>query len=228
MNSSWLIRLGSPPHTRDKCIIDKPCCAHRRITPAYAGQILSFFHFSFLWRDHPRIRGTNCGLLKSEGAGKGSPPHTRDKSVISNHGKLWSRITPAYAGQIKAIRVHKADKEDHPRIRGTNIYPMRKSRMKSGSPPHTRDKWVSGNTKEHKDRITPAYAGQIWRVIERDSKSRDHPRIRGTNAFLLARQSRDRGSPPHTRDKFKKLRYRGKKSRITPAYAGQILKDPLK
>ena len=116
-----------------------------------------------------------------EESSMGSSPHTRDKCVYEFLMTNKTRITPAYAGQMKFLVRRFLKQRDHPRIRGTNIYPMRKSRMKSGSPPHTRDKWVSGNTKEHKDRITPAYAGQMNFVIDEISIKGDHPRIRGTN-----------------------------------------------
>ena len=71
---------------------------------------------------------------------RGSSPHTRDKSVISNHGKLWSRIIPAYAGQIYYCLLSYGIEEDHPRIRGTNAALLFRLAFPSGSSPHTRDK----------------------------------------------------------------------------------------
>ena len=74
--------------------------------------------------------------------------------------------------------------------------------------------------------ITPAYAGQICFVFSIFSRERDHPRIRGTNS---AHQNSDKafpGSPPHTRDKYDMVIKAKPKTRITPAYAGQIFLYP--
>ena len=56
---------------------------------------------------------------------------------------------------------------------------------------------------------------------------RDHPRIRGTNTPAIVDEVSARGSSPHTRDKCNdksKERHRGG---IIPAYAGQIVSNPL-
>ena len=101
-------------------------------------------------------------------------------------------------------------------------------------------------------RITPAYAGQMKSSYAYDINAWDHPRIRGTNQFLPRlgksigvpfwdhprirgtnkkkpkRKSPALGSPPHTRDKWKNNSRINARNGITPAYAGQILKDPIK
>ena len=197
--------MGSSPHTRDKCVYEFLMTNKTRITPAYAGQMKFLVRRFLKQRDHPRIRGTNIKEPSARPSCKESSPHTRDKFQKIFCHKNNCGITPAYAGQIVDYLNQKGQGRDHPRIRGTNIYPMRKSRMKSGSPPHTRDKWVSGNTKEHKDRITPAYAGQMNFVIDEISIKGDHPRIRGTNYWSNLLTSQRIGSPPHTRDKYLKI-----------------------
>ena len=55
-----------------------------------------------------------------------------------------------------------------------------------GSSPHTRDKWKDLLGDCLSDGITPAYAGQIVKTKEFEAFPRDHPRIRGTNTFVLA------------------------------------------
>ena len=50
----------------------------------------------------------------------------------------------------------------------------------------------------------------------------DHPRIRGTNAYLKKDLLIAAGSPPHTRDKCLGLDAKTIPYGITPAYAGQI------
>ena len=70
--------------------------------------------------------------------------------------------------------------------------------------------------------IIPAYAGQIPDSYTNGGTKRDHPRIRGTNVeweFLTAIQ---KGSSPHTRDKFTEPLMPVTWIGIIPAYAGQI------
>ena len=71
-------------------------------------------------------------------------------------------------------------------------------------------------------RITPAYAGQMDDRLRFVIRSRDHPRIRGTNFGTILIVSESVGSPPHTRDKYNREAYGAEKGGIIPAYAGQI------
>ena len=92
---------------------------------------------------------------------KGSSPHTRDKfkkylTVIDNEG-----IIPAYAGQILFHKENAGINKDHPRIRGTNATFNMAYAPRMGSSPHTRDKLQNLGINPNKDRIIPAYAGQM-------------------------------------------------------------------
>ena len=96
---------GSSPHTRDKSVLHLQKSVRQGIIPAYAGQIPIAFVTSLLYKDHPRIRGTNRINFWLPVRSLGSSPHTRDKSlayllVIGNSG-----IIPAYAGQINLVNV---------------------------------------------------------------------------------------------------------------------------
>ena len=112
-------------------------------------------------QDHPRIRGTNLSSCSAPASMIGSSPHTRDKSPFTGDNAVLPGIIPAYAGQISEAPVRRIWRRDHPRIRGTNHNLLTLSMISSGSPPHTRDKflvslWISVGI-----RIIPAYAGQI-------------------------------------------------------------------
>ena len=132
---------------------------------------------------------------------RGSPPHTRDKSMLLVFLALTVRITPAYAGQI-ILRPCTIDAQwDHPRIRGTNVETALDCTSRPGSPPHTRDKCGLLLLPLCLCRITPAYAGQINRLEQLDGGHEDHPRIRGTNYTPPTVGLKSKGSPPHTRDK---------------------------
>ena len=73
-----------------------------------------------MYRDHPRIRGTNALRTEYSIIEAGSSPHTRDKSKVRVGLPLDLGIIPAYAGQISLMDLQMAQKQDHPRIRGTN------------------------------------------------------------------------------------------------------------
>ena len=134
-------RLGSSPHTRDKCFLPIILHLFMRIIPAYAGQI---------WTDR-------TGMAKM----MGSSPHTRDKFTKEVTCCSSCRIIPAYAGQIQ-VAVCVCEKcGDHPRIRGTNFLRKSGEARQRGSSPHTRDKSIAVVDGIGWMRIIPAYAGQI-------------------------------------------------------------------
>ena len=110
-------------------------------------------------------------------------------------------MTPAYAGQIKGVDNSYPRPWDHPRIRGTNRKILVIILARTGSPPHTRDKFLVSHLFDFSQGITPAYAGQISGELEPLRKLGDHPRIRGTNYKLRVHTYIRPGSPPHTRDK---------------------------
>ena len=132
----------------------------------------------------------------------GSSPHTRDKSISGSFSHAIAGIIPAYAGQMKRHSPLRKNRRDHPRIRGTNTSRITPSSVRSGSSPHTRDKYDMVHSASPKTGIIPAYAGQIMAVRTRYRRIRDHPRIRGTNGKITATIEVGLGSSPHTRDKF--------------------------
>ena len=134
------------------------------------------------------------------------------------------RIIPAYAGQINDSCSNGCSHKDHPRIRGTNRSFCFYVLHVVGSSPHTRDKSPHFLMSTSEDGIIPAYAGQMRPWPESLLFHRDHPRIRGTNQIVLTKSDVDAGSSPHTRDKFRPPPKCNCRSRIIPAYAGQIYK----
>ena len=67
------------------------------------------------------MRGTNKKVTVKVEKLIGSSPHTRDKCVYEFLMTNKTRITPAYAGQMKFLVRRFLKQRDHPRIRGTNI-----------------------------------------------------------------------------------------------------------
>ena len=111
--------------------------------------------------DHPRIRGTNFQYFQGMLNNVGSSPHTRDKLSSRRKEMLFSRIIPAYAGQIGVYLGLGFNDGDHPRIRGTNQQLPFLLLPDLGSSPHTRDKFHQNAFGFPCSRIIPAYAGQI-------------------------------------------------------------------
>ena len=111
---------------------------------------------------------------------------------------------------------------DHPRIRGENRFVRVPWRTVSGSPPHTRGKFLSFSFCFPYGRITPAYAGKIGDTLCSPASYTDHPRIRGENPYVDYTLVMQWGSPPHTRGKFGDLTFCRRRGGITPAYAGKI------
>ena len=136
-------------------------------------------------RDHPRIRGENIRVSRVSVMPRGSPPHTRGKCDAHIDTGYRQRITPAYAGKIRALANYISACGDHPRIRGENRSHRGKGGGSRGSPPHTRGKLDKAKPQERQLGITPAYAGKITGRKKKEENAEDHPRIRGENGDFV-------------------------------------------
>ena len=76
-------------------------------------------------------------------------------------------------------------------------------------------------------RITPAYTGNTAWIALIVVFAEDHPRIHGEHAFNSSTNTLIKGSPPHTRGTRTVTFLVVGLKRITPAYTGNTLKDPL-
>ncbi len=115
---SLMWSAGSPPRMRGKA--RKPCSFTSciGITPAYAGK--STFHVfpdGLPW-DHPRVCGEKERVSRCACWSEGSPPRMRGKEPGTLRTVRVSRITPAYAGKRKPIKMAKKRARDHPRVCG--------------------------------------------------------------------------------------------------------------
>ena len=68
--------------------------------------------------------------------------------------------------------------------------------------------------------ITPAYAGNTFRIQNPRKQGRDHPRLRGEHLCYLCSLATPRGSPPPTRGTPHTAKVYFSQGGITPAYAG--------
>ena len=156
----FIMRWGSPPHTRERLLRCVCVLCSIRITPAYAGKTLVSVCFQLLPRDHPRIRGKDFHTVLITDLIPGSPPHTRER-----HGRPYDNtdaigITPAYAGKTLLRIFEVLLLWDHPRIRGKDARVTSYSESCTGSPPHTRERHINTVHSLFLLRITPAYAGK--------------------------------------------------------------------
>ena len=129
------------------------------ITPAYAGNTRRCCGSIWCFWDHPRIRGEHIKKNPRTPMRKGSPPHTRGTRFYLYLSRLYSRITPAYAGNTTKRFMPTFVFRDHPRIRGEHRSFNSYSSMIMGSPPHTRGTLFTHAYFIVQFRITPAYAG---------------------------------------------------------------------
>ena len=171
------------------------------------------------------MRGTNIVYISRLESAIGSPPLARDKYSLTITAIRMIRITPACAGQIFFGHMLSDIGLDHPRLRGTNILKLDNFPCVVGSPPLARDKLRSLLLMMNLSGITPACAGQIMSTSKNGTSKKDHPRLRGTNKVIFYAHIVKQGSPPLARDKFCSCLLRCSRIGITPACAGQILKD---
>ena len=71
--------------------------------------------------------------------------------------------------------------------------------------------------------ITPAYAGNTYRLVSFKCTNKDHPRLRGEHSTSIFNASSKMGSPPPTRGTLLKAFRQCSAYGITPAYAGNTL-----
>ena len=150
---------------------EKSCHVRRRqsqkgITPAYAGKSKCRDDVRTLRKDHPRLCGEKHLMKSCVTAGEGSPPPMRGKADDISNYYLKLRITPAYAGKSFERGSTRNAPQDHPRLCGEKRYIYIKVFRNSGSPPPMRGKVFSRIFVPLLLRITPAYAGKSYTLLQ--------------------------------------------------------------
>ena len=114
---------GSSPLTRGKPRDGETHPLRDGIIPAHAGKTTRGLGAAGSWRDHPRSRGENRGVLARSFNGLGSSPLTRGKH---SHSVATPVLIP-----------------DHPRSRGENLFGHGQGVGREGSSPLTRGKRIN-------------------------------------------------------------------------------------
>ena len=97
-----------------------------------------------------------------------------------------------------------------------------------GSPPRMREILSLTGRRWHGSGITPAYAGNTAHESDCIAFGRDHPRVCGKYVILAHAILPCLGSPPRMREILTNTNKTYATSGITPAYAGNTLKNPNK
>ena len=101
------------------------------------------------------------------------------------------------------------------------MLPLRKHKVKLGSPPRGRGKGKDYATAETMQGITPAWAGKSKSLYSGGRGHRDHPRMGGEKHAGRFKKLVGWGSPPHGRGKVQACPEDSPASGITPAWAGK-------
>ena len=190
---------GSPPRVRGTERRRRRTGWRNRITPACAGNSHSRCRSLGLPEDHPRVCGEQaekatffvsikgyprvCGEQKHlhskiQRPG-GSPPRVRGTGARAGDLQIWSRITPACAGNSNADNIRKFLYTDHPRVCGEQRLSFLSSSGLRGSPPRVRGTALVVSFKFVSHGITPACAGNSISAPGSSAASGDHPRVCG-------------------------------------------------
>ena len=170
---------GSSPHTRGTHSRVRSRQAAKRFIPAYAGNAQRRPDGRRRQAVHPRIRGERLSSGPLPSSPSGSSPHTRGTRLRGDATHAAPRFIPAYAGNAPAHRSRIWPNTVHPRIRGERAAQSLRSRLASGSSPHTRGTLPGHGPHQPTDRFIPAYAGNAGFHPHPIFATTVHPRIRG-------------------------------------------------
>ena len=165
--------------------------------------------------------GKDGGEIEAPVLGQGSPPHVRERPVVSMARYSSPRITPACAGKTRYEGLAAGRRRDHPRMCGKDEHGVKIPSGLAGSPPHVRERLVQYGVVVFVAGITPACAGKTYYIPPLSRLGRDHPRMCGKDICLHGASSMPLGSPPHVRERRKTFFFVSSSLRITPACAGK-------
>ena len=218
-----LVELGSPPRMRGKGWVVAVAVAFLGITPAYAGKSAAKEFACKDGRDHPRVCGEKVCVHPVPVCALGSPPRMRGKVIRSWIMRIWTRITPAYAGKRGDVNTYEKIQRDHPRVCGEKCCVGFAHGHRLGSPPRMRGKVLPPSKIAFFPGITPAYAGKSLSHIHLLTICQDHPRVCGEKRLIVFVFRAVTGSPPRMRGKVVGVSCSTYFCGITPAYAGKSL-----
>mgnify|MGYP000849898331 CR=1 FL=1 len=133
---------------------------------------------------------------------------------------IYTRITPAHAGNTLFDLCLEEFPWDHPRACGEHRLTNGRNKNQTGSPPRMRGTHAVQLDQGYGHGITPAHAGNTHISWSHHLLSRDHPRACGEHSESYWIRYHATGSPPRMRGTPTFLYFICKSWRITPAHAG--------
>ena len=91
--------VGSPPHVRERQNTRSFNGTAYGITPACAGKTFFESIFPNFMEYHPRMCGKDLKQMGKNVEMSGSPPHVRERHMVSHIQSINAGITPACAGK---------------------------------------------------------------------------------------------------------------------------------
>ena len=149
-------------------------------------------------QDHPRLLGSDNISPCASSSLIGSPTRTWEQPLRSQSLQFHLRITHAHVGATSCQRVIPPLPMDHPRIRGNNTSSIFGVKKTSGSPTRAWEQRLATGPPCVSARVTHVYVGAADSSVHPSSRSTDHPRVRGNNAFDPIIQALEAGSPTRT------------------------------
>ena len=151
---------GSSPLTRGKHSGGLASRRSRGLIPAHAGKTRRATSSLSRHRAHPRSRGENIETFGGASSLSGSSPLTRGKPFCLLGRLRRAGLIPAHAGKTRGPRHQRVRTRAHPRSRGENPFPSRRSTPQQGSSPLTRGKRVEAVGEGEPAGLIPAHAGK--------------------------------------------------------------------
>ena len=197
------------------------------ITPAHAGNTRSSIRTAGATGDHPRACGEYVVLEVAVLTFKGSPPRMRGIPFPVQGREQEPGITPAHAGNTHRCTPAWCRRWDHPRACGEYLNEDAKKLTFRGSPPRMRGIQLTARCWKLISGITPAHAGNTGGKSRWTPTTGDHPRACGEYLFRKPFDFLLVGSPPRMRGIPMQAACPVQLQRITPAHAGNTLKNPM-
>ena len=191
------------------------------ITPAWAGKSDIYETLGTDPEDHPRVGGEKIVDFFCMVVIVGSPPRGRGKGRTATTDGKRTGITPAWAGKSRRRMTSWGGVLDHPRVGGEKGSGVISKIAGLGSPPRGRGKVMLFTLLPMGRGITPAWAGKSMIVRSVCLSSVDHPRVGGEKIVDFFCMVVIVGSPPRGRGKGRTATTDGKRTGITPAWAGK-------
>ena len=111
----------------------------------------------------------------------GTSPRARGKPRPGPPCRSDQRNIPACAGKTIPRSIWYVTGEEHPRVRGENIYTFSHGLLQIGTSPRARGKLSPALSFADDPRNIPACAGKTVSVINGTLDWQEHPRVRGEN-----------------------------------------------